>query len=79
MKHTEMATLSVAELVKRKRELQATMFEAKMKNAMGQLTNPMTIRYARRDVARVNTILQAKSAAGEAVSDAKAKPAQKKK
>lgn len=79
MKHSEIVTLSVAELLKRKRELQATMFEAKMKNAMGQLTNPMTIRYARRDVARVNTVLQAKSVSGEAVGDAKTKPAQKKK
>lgn len=60
MKYGDIATLSEKELLKRKKDLRQEMFEARMKNAMGQLTNPMSIRVARRNVARLNTALAAK-------------------
>jgi large subunit ribosomal protein L29 len=63
MNYQDIATLSLEELLKRKKDLGATLFEARMKNALGQLTNPMTIRFARRDVARINTVLGARAAA----------------
>ena len=58
--YKDIATLSLSELVKRKRDVQATLFEARMKNALGQLPNPMSIRFARRDIAQLNTAIRAK-------------------
>ncbi|MDX9730379.1 MAG: 50S ribosomal protein L29 [Bdellovibrionales bacterium] len=57
MLFSEITGLSAKELVKRKRELQAELFEARMKNSLGQLANQMTIRAARKDIARLNTAL----------------------
>ena len=71
MKYADIATLTVEELTKRKRELRATIFEARMKNALGQLPNPMSIRLARRDVARVNTVLRARAAVATVAETAK--------
>ena len=68
MKYADFAELTVDELTKRKRELKATIFEARMKNALGQLPNPMVIRFARLDVARVNTALHAKGRAAAATN-----------
>lgn len=72
MKYEEISGLSEKELVKRTRDLRKQMFEANMKNALGQLTNPMTIREMRRDVARFQTALTAK-ARGEATETTKTK------
>lgn len=63
MNYAEIAGLSEKELRKKTKELRLKMFESRMKNAMGQLTNPMEIRAARRDVARIKTALAAKSQA----------------
>jgi large subunit ribosomal protein L29 len=57
MKYADVSGLSEKELLKKQRELRQGMFEANMKNALGQLTNPMTIREMRRDVARIKTAL----------------------
>ena len=61
MKYAEMSGLSLKELTKRKKDLREEIFEARMKNALGQLTNPMSFRVARRDIARINTALKAKA------------------
>jgi large subunit ribosomal protein L29 len=71
MKYADIAGLSVKELVKKTKELRRQVFEANMKNALGQLTNPMTIREMRRNVARMQTALTAR-AGGEAVVPKKA-------
>ncbi len=60
MKYSEMQSLSVGDLVKKKKELIGQVFETKMKNSIGQATNPLTIRNNRRDIARINTALCAK-------------------
>ena len=60
MKYADIATLSVKELQKRKKELREEMFSARMKNFTGQLSNPMTIKMMRKDVARLNTAITAK-------------------
>jgi len=61
MKYADIAGLSDKELVKKAKDLGKQVFEAKMKNALGQLANPMTIRQMRRDIARLKTALTAKA------------------
>ena len=61
MKYADISGLSGKDLNKKATEARATMFEARMKNSLGQLANPMTIREARRDIARLKTAAAAKS------------------
>lgn len=63
MKYADISGLSEKELLKKRTELREQLFEARMKNALGQLANPMVIRSARRDIARLQTALNAKKAA----------------
>lgn len=63
MKFEEIKNLSTVELHKKLRDVKAKMFEAKMKNAMGQLTDPLSIRNMRRDVAKLRTALTANTKA----------------
>lgn len=62
MKYADIAGMSEKDLITKRKELREQMFEMNMKNALGQLANPMQIRAARRDVARIQTALQAKRA-----------------
>ena len=62
MKFEEVSGLSVDELRKKLRELREQVFELGMKNKLGQVGNPIQIRYLRRDVARVKTALSQKLA-----------------
>jgi large subunit ribosomal protein L29 len=57
MKFTEIKDLSVAELKKKRTGLSQELFEAKIKNSMGQLPNPIEIRNLRKDIARINTAI----------------------
>lgn len=59
MKFEDVKNLTPVEIHKKLRETKTKLFEAKMKNAMGQLTNPISIRQMRRDVARLRTALTA--------------------
>lgn len=61
MKYADISGLSQSELVNKTKELRQEMFEARMKNALGQLANPMVIRSTRRDIARLQTALRAKT------------------
>lgn len=61
MQYADISGLSEKELTKKTTELRTQMFEARMKNSLGQLANPMTIREARRDIARLKTAASAKS------------------
>lgn len=60
MKFADIKELSTVEMNKKIRETKEKMFDAKMKNSMGQMTNPTSIRGMRRDVARLKTALTAK-------------------
>lgn len=62
MKYADISGLSEKELTKKATQLKGEVFEAKMKNALGQLANPMEIRNSRRDIARLKTAMAAKSA-----------------
>ena len=61
MKYEEIAGLSAAELNRKTKELRQQLFTARMKNALGQMTNPMEIRDLRRDIARLKTAATAKA------------------
>ncbi len=44
MNFEDVKNLSLVELNKKLRETKESLFEARMKNAMGQMTNPISIR-----------------------------------
>jgi large subunit ribosomal protein L29 len=62
MKYADMKDLSATELKKKKAAVTQDIFEAKMKNGLGQLGNPLEIRKLRKDLARLNTALVQKIA-----------------
>lgn len=74
MKYADISGLSEKELAKKSKELNEQIFEARMKNALGQLTNPMTIRVMRRDLARYETARTTLRAKAGATTEAKAAP-----
>lgn len=60
MKFKDIQGLSVTELKKKKSSLTQEIVEAKMKNSLGQLSNPLVIRHTRKEIARINTVLTQK-------------------
>ena len=60
MKYTDIKDLSATELKKKKSSITEDLFNAKMKNSLGQLGNPIQIRDLRKSLARVNTALTQK-------------------
>lgn len=63
MNYEDIKDMTTVELHKKIRETKQNMFEAKMKNAMGQLTNPISIRTMRKDIAKLRTALTANTKA----------------
>lgn len=61
MKFADIKDLPPVEINKKIRETKEKMFQSKMKNSMGQMTNPVSIRGMRRDVARLKTVLTNKT------------------
>jgi large subunit ribosomal protein L29 len=62
MKVAEMKDLSVVELKKKRAGLSEELFQARIKNTIGQLASPIVIRNLRRDIARINTAIVKKVA-----------------
>jgi large subunit ribosomal protein L29 len=60
MKFADIKDLTVEELRKRERAGRSELREMKLKHVMGQVANPLEIRFRRRDIARVKTALAAK-------------------
>jgi large subunit ribosomal protein L29 len=60
MKVADLRNKSVAELEKELITLREEQFKSQMKKSTGQLTNSHVIQQARRDVARIKTILNEK-------------------
>ncbi len=77
MKYADVSQLGVSELIKKKDALISELFQAKMKNSTGQLGNPVQIRFLRKDLARVETALTLKAAAGELPATVEAKSVKK--
>ena len=57
MKFADVQGLTDVDAYKKIREIKGKLFEAKMKNPLGQLSDPTSIREMRRDIARLNTVL----------------------
>ncbi len=60
MKITEIAELTPQELLGRKRELREELFNLRVQQQSGQLERPHLIRAARRNIARIETVLSRK-------------------
>ncbi len=61
MKFLDIKGLTPGDLKKKKKELLEEIFHSRMKNSLGQLGNPLTIRYMRKDIARIETALKQKA------------------
>jgi large subunit ribosomal protein L29 len=66
----ELRDLTAAELAEKQQQLSQELFNLRFQMAAGRVENPMKIRHARRDLARVKTVLRQQALA--------AKPAGKK-
>jgi large subunit ribosomal protein L29 len=62
MKFVEIKDLSVTDLKKKRTTLSEELFQARIKNSIGQLSNPIEIRDLRRNIARINTAIVKKVA-----------------
>ncbi|MFS4458083.1 50S ribosomal protein L29 [Bdellovibrio sp. HCB2-146] len=62
MKFQEIKDLSVVELKKKRAALSEELFQARIKNSIGQLSNPIEIRNLRRNIAKINTAIVKKVA-----------------
>jgi large subunit ribosomal protein L29 len=60
MKFKDVKEMSLQELAKKRKTLTQEVLLNKMKNSIGQLSNPLQIRFLRRDIAKVNTALNQK-------------------
>ena len=60
----DLENLSAVELEQRLGELREQLFSYRFKNSMRQLDDPLKIRSARRDIARVLTLLRRNEAKG---------------
>ncbi len=70
MKLEELRELSVGDLVDKEEELREQMFKLRFQKEIGQLDNPFKLREARRDIARVKTILKQKGG-GDVLAETK--------
>lgn len=62
MKFTEIKDLSVTDLKKKRTVLSEELFQARIKNSIGQLANPIEIKDLRRSIAKINTAIVKKIA-----------------
>lgn len=66
MKFSEIANLEEVELIKKKTALRREFFESRMKLKMQRLSNPLSLRLLKRDIARIETALSMKRKGGVA-------------
>jgi large subunit ribosomal protein L29 len=60
-KAAEFREMGVEDLQRRADELDAELFNLRIRKAMGQLDKPIRLRDVRRDVARIKTVLRQKA------------------
>ncbi len=65
MRASELADLSVEELEGKLAELTEERFRLRFRSATEAIENPIRFRLMRRDIARIKTILRARSASGQ--------------
>ena len=61
MKAAELRELSVDELNTKLKDMKAELFNLRFQHAINQLDNPMRMKAVKKDIARIQTVLQAKS------------------
>lgn len=61
MKASELRELTIEELTNKEKELKNELFNLKFQDATGQIENPIRIRIVRRDIARIQMILNEKN------------------
>lgn len=66
MKASELVELTSDELGTRLKDLKEELFNLKFQHATGQLDNPMRLVQTKKDIARVMTVLNQKTPAGQA-------------
>lgn len=66
MKFAEIAHLEKKELWTKLSQLKKQLFESRMKLKMQRLSNPLSIRLLRRDIARIQTVLSKKGQSEDA-------------
>lgn len=66
MKIKEISELTPKELTSRKRELREELFNLRIQQQSGQLERPHLIRAARRNIARIETVLSRKASEASA-------------
>ena len=57
MKANELRNMSAAELTTKLKELKAELFNLRFQHAINQLENPMRINAVKKEIARINTVL----------------------
>jgi large subunit ribosomal protein L29 len=65
MKASELKELELDELVQKSREARDEFFNAKVKHATGQLEDAAKLKWLRRDIARIETVLTQKREAAK--------------
>jgi len=60
MKYSEIRNLTIEEINKSLQKKQEELYEMRVKNNLGQLTNPLQIRFLKKDIARINTVISMK-------------------
>jgi large subunit ribosomal protein L29 len=60
MKPSELRNMTNEELKQKELQLSEELFNLRMRNALGQVENPMKIKATKRDIARAKTILYEK-------------------
>jgi len=71
MKIREMRELTRGELEQRRRELEDEQFNLKMRRSLKELDNPLRLRVIKREVARINTVLNEDAQGIRALAQAK--------
>lgn len=61
MKFNEIKNLSAVEVKKAIAKKQDELYEMKVKNNLGQLSNPLQIRFMKKDIARLKTAVSMKN------------------
>ncbi len=64
MDMTELKEMSDAELVEKEQQLKQELFNLRFQQATGRIENVMRIRQARREIARVKTVLRQNALSG---------------
>ena len=63
MNVAELRDLSVSDLEARAKELEDQLFRMRIQQSLGQLDAPLKLRYTRRDLARIKTVITEKQRA----------------